>query len=45
MNKKMQLAQREYDKNVQARQRLLTNLRQELHTPMLALRQHVLSLA
>lgn len=45
VNKKLQLAQREYDKNVQARQRLLTNLRQELHAPMLALQQHVLSLA
>lgn len=45
VHKKMQLAQREYDKNVLARQRLLTNLRQELHTPMLALQQHLLSLA
>ncbi|MCW2482963.1 ATP-binding protein, partial [Candidatus Symbiopectobacterium sp. NZEC135] len=45
MHKKMQLAQREYDKNVLARQRLLTNLRQELHTPMQALQQHLLSLA
>ncbi|MGL9720628.1 Hpt domain-containing protein [Symbiopectobacterium sp.] len=45
VHKKMQLAQREYDKNVLARQRLLTNLRQELHTPMQALQQHLLSLA
>ncbi|WP_291971245.1 phosphotransferase RcsD [Candidatus Symbiopectobacterium sp.] len=45
VHKKMQLAQREYDKNVLARQRLLTNLRQELHTPMQALQRHLLSLA
>ncbi|MCW2478365.1 phosphotransferase RcsD, partial [Candidatus Symbiopectobacterium sp. NZEC135] len=45
VHKKMQLAQREYDKNVLARQRLLTHLRQELHTPMQALQQHLLSLA
>lgn len=45
VHKKMQLAQREYDKNVLARKRLLTHLRQELHTPMQALQQHLLSLA
>lgn len=45
VHKKMQLAQREYDKNVLARQRLLTHLRQELHTPMQALQQHLRSVA
>ncbi|MEC5318072.1 phosphotransferase RcsD [Brenneria populi subsp. brevivirga] len=45
VNKKLQLAQREYEKNVQARKRLFKNLLSELRPPLLALRQNMLSIA
>ncbi|MEE3660608.1 phosphotransferase RcsD [Brenneria sp. g21c3] len=44
VNKKLQLAQREYEKNVQARKRLFKNLLDEIRQPLLSLRQNMLSL-
>ncbi|MCG8707055.1 phosphotransferase RcsD [Brenneria sp. 4F2] len=45
VNKKLQLAQREYEKSVQARKRLFKNLLSEVRQPLLSLRQNTLSLA
>lgn len=44
VSKKLQLAQREFDHNVQARQRLLKNLRLELQQPLLDLQQQLFAL-
>ncbi|MBJ7221753.1 MULTISPECIES: phosphotransferase RcsD [unclassified Brenneria] len=44
VNKKLQLAQREYEKNVQARRHLFKNLLNEFKQPLLSLRQSILSL-
>ncbi|PWC18133.1 phosphotransferase RcsD [Brenneria corticis] len=44
VNKKLQLAQREYEKNVQARKHLFRNLLNEFKRPLLSLRQNILSL-
>ncbi|QTF09427.1 phosphotransferase RcsD [Brenneria izadpanahii] len=45
VNKKLQLAQREYEKNVQARKRLFKNLLNEIKQPLLSLRQNALSIS
>ncbi|WP_121573207.1 phosphotransferase RcsD [Brenneria alni] len=44
VNKKLQLAQREYEKNVQARRHLFRNLLNEFKQPLLSLRQNILSI-
>lgn len=44
VSKKLQLAQREFDNNVQARQRLLKNLRLELSQPLQDLQQQLFAL-
>ncbi|MCG8159110.1 phosphotransferase RcsD [Brenneria goodwinii] len=44
VNKKLQLAQREYEKNVQARKRLFKNLLNEIKQPLFSLRQHLFAI-